>query len=199
MESHMNTRTRFGLMAAGAGTALTLLVAPAAMAAPTTQDAAAAVNATPANRQPLQWIRGTHATIKNNTGQDIKIGTQSGTWDRAPRLHLSTLKAGGAVTDSEAWRSATGTSVFAHVEFQDGEGVQFSAENPGIGEPCADIRDSKWGVLDWQNAPFDSHSFDEGESWTATCDNGHSVTFKRMSDDSAGHGDSKVWNITINK
>lgn len=195
----MNTRTRLALMAVGAGTALTILVAPAAMAVPPTADAAAGAKTTASSGQPLQWVRGTHVTITNNTGQDIKIGTEAATWDRVPRLQLSTLKSGGSVTESEAWRSATGTSVLAQVEFQDGKGVQFSAENPGIGEPCANFRDSKWGTLDWQNAPFDSHSFDEGESWTANCDNGHSVTFKRMSDDSSGHGDSKVWNITINK
>lgn len=156
-----------------------------------------AASALPVTSSSSNSVRGTFVNIKNNTGGTIKIGTESSTGDRAPSVDQKDLANGDSITASEGSHSVSGTSIFAEVTYPDGTSEQFTVENPSIGNPSVKVRDAKWGVLDWSNADYDSHNFDEGESWTTDLSNGHKITFERNSDDSAGHDFSKVWTITI--
>lgn len=143
----------------------------------------------------LKWVRGTAVDITNNSGSSIKVGTATNTWDRAPAVEMTTVAANGIVSVADGESSTSGTSVFVRVTYDDGTSEQIAVSNPAVGQPNVKVRDAMYGVLDWQNAPFDSHNFSDNESWTVNLSNGHSLNFHRMSDDSSGHNDSKVWAV----
>lgn len=132
-----------------------------------------------ANASADNSVRGTFATITNESGATIKSGTASDNWDKAPKVTKSDLANGASTTVSQGSTSSTGTSVFAEITFSDGTSQQLAIENPAIGYPLAMTRDAKWGVIDWQFADYDSHNFDENESWTCQLPNNHSISFTR--------------------
>jgi len=182
--------------AASVASASQSVVQPA-QAQSATSTASTAAGALPVTSNASNSVRGTFVTLENNTSGTIKIGTASNTWDKAPSVNQQSVAAGQSVTESQGSSSASGTSIFAQITYPDGTSEQVSVANPSIGYPTVKVRDAKWGALDWQNANFESHCFDEGESWTANLPNGHSITFHRNSDDSAGHNFSKVWTATV--
>lgn len=184
-------KKHIGLLVAASAAFVAFAAVPATAAETSTQQSVSSSTGS------LQWVRGTAVNFVNASGATIQIGTETDTWDKAPQVNQHDLAAGASEQASQGYSSASGTSVFAKVTYQDGTSVQFSVSNPGIGSPIVKIRDAAYGVLDWQNAPYDSCSFDENQSWTAQLDNGHSIEFHRLGDDSGGHSDSKVWSVTI--
>lgn len=140
------------------------------------------------------WLRGTHVVITNSSGASVQVGTATDTDDKAPETTMSTLADGQSVSATDDWNVLGATYVFARVTYDDDKTVEFQAVNAGLSYPYVDIRQGK-STEAWEGsgAPSkDEHSFTEDESWSDTVA-GHTVTFKRESDDD----DNKNWAVTL--